>query len=79
MGASVDSTILHTFLSAPACTDMGSIFFTSEVHIRAVMYMPCVKCSCSGLETWQNIDRSAYFLRFDKKKMKKTEEIPFWV
>ena len=84
-GVSVDTTILHTFLSAPictACTDMvyskelkrhltttamailrlktlafipswnmiGSFFFTSEGRIRAVMYMPCVKCSCSELK-----------------------------
>ena len=25
-------------------------FFTSEERIRAVMYMPCVKCSCSELK-----------------------------
>ena len=86
-GVSVDTTILHTFLSAPvctACTDMvyskklerdvttsamakailslkyfgiysfierdPSDFFQSEGRIRAVMYMPCVKCSCSELK-----------------------------
>ena len=85
--SSNDTMILHTFLSAPACTaftDMvyskelehdvttiamakamlrlktlafipsqnmiGSIFFTSEGRIRAVMHMPCVKCSCSELK-----------------------------
>ena len=25
-------------------------FFTSEGRIRAVMYMPCVKCACSELK-----------------------------
>ena len=25
-------------------------FFTSEGRIRAVLYMPCVKCSCSELK-----------------------------
>ena len=25
-------------------------FFTSEGRIRAVMYMPCVKCFCSELK-----------------------------
>ena len=39
-------------------------FLTSEAGIRAVMYMPCVKCSCSELKT------SAYFLRFDIKLKK---------
>ena len=28
---------------------IGSILFTSEERIRVVMYMPCVKCSCSEL------------------------------
>ena len=78
-----DTLIIHTFLSAPTCTDMVSSkelerdvttnamakepprlktlapflhstlsvrFFTSEGRIRAVMYMPCVKCSCSELK-----------------------------
>ena len=78
-GVSVDTTILHTFLSAPACTDMVYSkelerdvtptsmapenfgiypfiehdrfdFFTSEGRIRSVMYMTCVKCSCSELK-----------------------------
>ena len=81
-GVSADTLIIHTFLSAPACTDMLSSkelerdvttnamakehprlktlapsfivhdrfdFFTSEGRIRAVMHMPCVKCSCSEL------------------------------
>ena len=79
---SVDTTILHTFLSTPACTACTDMvyskelkrdvtttamakanfgiysfidhdlldFFTSEVRKRAVMYMPCVKCSCSELK-----------------------------
>ena len=80
---SVDTTILHTFFSAPACpacTDMvysrryncrdveGDTaapenfgiysfiehdrfdFSTSEERIRAAMYIPCVKCSCSELK-----------------------------
>ena len=69
----VDMTILHIFLSKPACTDMVYSkelecdvttivmakailrhdwfhFFTSERRIRAVMYMPCVKSSCSELK-----------------------------
>ena len=55
-GVSVDTTILHTFLSAPACAACTYMvyskelviehdwfdFFTSEVRMRAVMYMPCV-------------------------------------
>ena len=85
-GVSVDTTILHTFLSAPACTACTDMvyskelergittsamakvtvpenfgiysfiehdrfdFFTSEERIRAAMYMPCVKCSCSKLK-----------------------------
>ena len=82
-GVSADTLIIHTFLSATACTDMVSSkelerdittnavakepprlkhwhhsfivydrfdFFTSEGRIRAVMYMPCVKCSCSELK-----------------------------
>ena len=81
-GVSVDTTILHTVLSAPACTactdmvyskelerDVGEgdtepenfviysfiehdrfDFFTSEGRIWAVMYMPCVKCSCSEVQ-----------------------------
>ena len=82
---SIDTAILHPFLSAPACTactDMvyskelerynycdaeGNIapenfgiysfiehdrlvLFTYEGRIRAVMYMPCVKCSCYELK-----------------------------
>ena len=80
---SVDTTVLHTFLSAPACTNIVQSkelerdvtatamakallrlktlapsfiehdrfdFFTSEGNLRAVMYMPCVKCSCYELK-----------------------------
>ena len=82
-----NTTILHTFLSAPACTACTDMvyskelerdvtttamvkddtapenlgiysviehdrfnFFTSGRRVRAVMYMPCVKCSCSVLK-----------------------------
>ena len=34
----------------PSKNMIGLIFFTSEGRIRAVMYMPCVKCSCSELK-----------------------------
>ena len=88
-GVSVHTTILHTFLSAPACTDMvyskelerdvttsamakgdtapenigiysfiehdRSDSFTIEERIRAVMYMPCVKCSCSKLKLGKHL------------------------
>ena len=80
-GVSVDTTILHTFLSMYCMYRYGILegtrawryncrdgkgdtapenfgiysfiehdrfdLFTSEGQIRAVMYMPCVKCSCS--------------------------------
>ena len=85
-GVSVDTAILHIFLSVPACTSCTDImvyskelehdvtstvmakaapekfgiysfiehdrfdFFTFEGRIRAAMYMPCVKCSCSELK-----------------------------
>ena len=92
-GVSVDTTILHTFLSAPsctACTDMvyskdlerdvttsamvkailrlknfgtysfiehdGFDCFTSEERIRAVMHMPCGKCSCSELKLAKHLN-----------------------
>ena len=43
-----------------------SICFTSEGRIRAVMYMPCVKCSF-----WAKTGKTyEYFLRFDIKLMK---------
>ena len=74
-GVSVDTIIIHTFLSVPACTDMVYStelerdvtttaiakelphlktlasymivsIFTPEGQIKAVMYMPNVKCSC---------------------------------
>ena len=80
---SVYTTVLHTFLSALACTSivyskelerdvtttataqallrlktlapflhrtLSVRFFTSEGRIRAVMYMPYVKCACSELK-----------------------------
>ena len=40
--------------------------FTYEGQIRAVMYIPCVKCSCYELK----LAKHAYFLRFDIKLMK---------
>ena len=30
-------------------------FFTAEERIRAVMYMPCVKCSCSELKLAEHL------------------------
>ena len=76
---SIDTTILHTFLSKPACTactnmvyskelerdvtptapenfgitpyrTLSVLFFTCKGWIKAVMYMPCVKCACSELK-----------------------------
>ena len=80
-GFSVNTTINHTFLSTPACTDIVyskelecevtttamakailrlKLWHHSFLHrfdflaikgrIRALMYMPCVKCSCSELK-----------------------------
>ena len=45
---------LKTLVFIPFIEHDRFAFFTSEERIRAVMYMPCVKCSCSELN-WQNI------------------------
>ena len=42
---------------------IGSIFFTSDGRMRAVICMPCVKCACSELK----LAKTAFFLRFDIK------------
>ena len=41
---------LKKFGIIPSEYMIGSIYFTSEGRIRAVIYMPCLKCSCSELK-----------------------------
>ena len=104
----IDTTILHTFLSASACTACTDMvyskelehdvtttamakpilrlktlafysfkendrfdLFTYEGRIGAVMYMPCVKCSCCELKLAKHLH--TFFV------LTKNEEIPFWV
>ena len=100
-GVSVDMTILHTFLSTPACPACTDMLYSKEierdvttiamtkailrlktlasflhrtclrpkpVRIRAVMCIPCVKCSCSELTLAKHLH--TFFV------LTKTEEIP---
>ena len=64
VGVSVDTTILHTFLSAPVCTACTDMVYSKELErdvtttamakailrMKTLTYMPCVKCSCSELK-----------------------------
>ena len=47
-------------------------FFTPEERIRAAMYMPCIKCSCSELKLAKHLHY--YFIDFDIK-LKKSRSV----
>ena len=47
---------------------IGSNFFTSEGRIRAVMYMPCVKCSCSELKLAKHLQTFFVLTKLKKSR-----------
>ena len=79
-GVSVDTTILHTFLSAPACTALTDMVYSKELEhdVTTTAMAKAIHAMCKMLLFSAKIGKTAvHFLRFDKKLKKSGSGLRF--